>query len=201
MPILNLNESLNENDIIDCEIIQSCYQTKTWRKNCTWYYNGKSNECEKYQIELIEKLISTKLKKTDHRLDIETIEIKTIKNPLTYEYGFDFTENFDGIIHRNDKTYYFNLKFVCDSGGAQTRTLREVYHFIKYQLEYLVKNMKNDNIHFFNILDGDTCYKSMKKFNYLLNKEKYIIIKDNIFIGSLYDFNNTIIKSRGIQFV
>jgi hypothetical protein len=174
---------------------------KTWRKNCTWYNNGKSNECEKYQIELIEKLISTKLKKTDHRLDIETIEIKTIKNPLTYEYGFDFTENFDGIIHRNDKTYYFNLKFVCDSGGAQTRTLREVYHFIKYQLEYLVKNMKNDNIHFFNILDGDTCYKSMKKFNYLLNKEKYIIIKDNIFIGSLYDFNNTIIKSGGIQFV
>ena len=61
--------------------------------------------------------------------------------------------------------------------------------------------MKNNNIHFFNILDGDTCYKSIEKFNYLLNKEKYMIIKDNIFIGSLYDFNNTIIKSGRIQFV
>ena len=58
---------------------------------------------------MIEKLISTKLKKTDHRLDIENIEIKNIKNPLTYENGFDFTENFDGIIYRDDSTYYFNL--------------------------------------------------------------------------------------------
>ena len=198
MEILNQNEC--SNDIIDFEIIQSCYQTKTWRKNCTWYNNGKSNECEKYQIYLIEKIIFTKLKKTDDRLDIENIEIKNIKNPLTYECGFNFTENFDGLIDSKDKTYYFNLKFVCDSGGAQTRTLREVYHFIKYQLEYLIKNMKNNNIQFFNILDGDTCYKNINKFNYLLDKERYKNIKDSIFIGSLYDFNN-IIKSRRIHFV
>ena len=198
MEILNQNEC--SNDIIDFEIIQSCYQTKTWRKNCTWYNNGKSNECEKYQIYLIEKIIFTKLKKTDDRLDIENIEIKNIKNPLTYECGFNFTENFDGLIDSKDKTYYFNLKFVCDSGGAQIRTLREVYHFIKYQMEYLIKNMKNNNIQFFNILDGDTCYKNINKFNYLLDKERYKNIKDGIFIGSLYDFNN-IIKSGGIHFV
>jgi hypothetical protein len=198
MEILNQNEC--SNDIIDFEIIQSCYQTKTWRKNCTWYNNGKSNECEKYQIYLIEKIIFTKLKKTDDRLDIENIEIKNIKNPLTYECGFNFTENFDGLIDSKDKTYYFNLKFVCDSGGAQIRTLREVYHFIKYQMEYLIKNMKNNNIQFFNILDGDTCYKNINKFNYLLDKERYKNIKDSIFIGSLYDFNN-IIKSGGIHFV
>jgi hypothetical protein len=41
MQILNLNESLN--DIIDCEFIQSCYQTKTWHKNYTLYNNGKFN--------------------------------------------------------------------------------------------------------------------------------------------------------------
>lgn len=198
MEILNQNEC--SNDIIDFEIIQSCYQTKTWRKNCTWYNNGKSNECEKYQIYLIEKIIFTKLKKTDDRLDIENIEIKNIKNPLTYECGFNFTENFDGLIDSKDKTYYFNLKFVCDSGGAQIRTHREVYHFIKYQMEYLIKNMKNNNIQFFNILDGDTCYKNINKFNYLLDKERYKNIKDSIFIGSLYDFNN-IIKSGGIHFV
>ncbi len=62
----------------DYEIVQSCYQTKIWRKNCKWYNNGKSNECEKYQIEIIERLISIKLEKTDDRLDIENIEIKIL---------------------------------------------------------------------------------------------------------------------------
>jgi hypothetical protein len=99
----------------DYEIVQSCYQTKNWRKNCKWYNNGKSNECEKYQIEIIERLISIKLEKTDDRLDIENIEIKNIRCPLTNENGFDFTENFDGVINRNGKKLYFNLKFICDS--------------------------------------------------------------------------------------
>lgn len=52
--------------------------------------------------------------------------------------GYEWTENFDGLIMKNFSKYYFNLKFVCDVGGAQTRTLREVYHFIKHQMEYLV---------------------------------------------------------------
>jgi hypothetical protein len=192
---------MSANNIIDYEIVQSCYQTKNWRKNCTWYNNGKSNECEKYQITLIQQLISIKLEKTDDRLDIENIEIKSIKYPLTYDYGFDFTENFDGVINGKYNKYYFNLKFVCDSGGAQTRTLKEVYHFIKCQLEYLVKNAKDNTIQFFNILDGDTSYKSIDKFNYLLNKERYIDIKANIFIGSLYDFANDIVKSGRFQTV
>ena len=34
-------------------IPSSFYQTKDWRKNRKWYKNGKSNECEKYQINLI----------------------------------------------------------------------------------------------------------------------------------------------------
>ncbi len=179
----------------DSEIVQSRYQTKNWRKNCKWYNNGKSNECEKYQIEIIERLISIKLEKTDDRLDIENIEMKNIRCPLTNENGFDFTENFDRVINRNGKKLYFNLKFICDSGGSQTRTLREVYHFIKCQMEYLVKYAKNNDVRFFNILDGDTSYKSIGKFNYLLNKERYSYIKDNIFVGSLYDFNKDIVKS------
>ena len=190
MSVICLEESES-----DYEIVQSRYQTKNWRKNCKWYNNGKSNECEKYQIEIIERLISIKLEKTDDRLDIENIEIKNIRCPLTNENGFDFTENFDGVINRNGKKLYFNLKFICDSGGSQTRSLREVYHFIKCQMEYLVKYAKNNDILFFNILDGDTSYKSMGKFNYLLNKERYYDIKDNIFVGSLYDFNKDIVKS------
>ncbi len=36
-------------------------------------------------------------------------------------------KNFDGKIIKNNNIYYFNLKFICDTGGSQTRTLREIY--------------------------------------------------------------------------
>ena len=113
-------------------LVQSNYQTKIWRKNRKWYKNGKSNECEKYQKNIIENIINLKILLTHDRLNIENIEIKENKYPLTSIDGYEWTENFDGKIVKED-TYYFNLKFVCDLGGAQTRTLREVYHFIKHQ--------------------------------------------------------------------
>ena len=56
-------------------IPSSYYQTKKWRLNRKWYKNGKSNECEKYQINLIEKIIINKLEKTDDRINMETNEI------------------------------------------------------------------------------------------------------------------------------
>lgn len=56
-------------------IPSSFYQTKDWRKNRNWYKNGKSNECEKYQINLIEKIIAIKLMKTDDRINMETNKI------------------------------------------------------------------------------------------------------------------------------
>lgn len=163
----------------------SYYQTKQWRRN--WYINGKSNECEKYQIYLIEKIIKEKLNKTNDRINMETNEIINKKNPNVNDDGYEWIENFDGKLVKNNNIYYFNLKFVCDNGGAQTRTLREVYHFIKYQLEYLVK-FKINNVYFINILDGNTCYNNMNKYKYLINKEKYKNVNKNIFIGSLYDF-------------
>ena len=170
-------------------IPSSYYQTKNWRQNQIWYKNGKFNECEKYQINIIEKIINTTLNKTNERINIETVNIINIKNPNTNIDGYEYTENFDGQIINNNTTYYFNLKFVCHSGGAQTRTLREVYHFIKYQLEYLIKSNKS-NIYFINILDGDTSYYNMNKFNYLINKEKYSSVLQYIFVGSLFDFQN-----------
>lgn len=115
------------------------YQTKMWRLNQLWYKNGKINECEKYQISLIEKILKLKIVKTYERINIETNEILNISNKsLNNSNGYEFTENFDGKIIKDCNIYYFNLKFVCDNGGAQTRTLREVYHFIKYQLYYLI---------------------------------------------------------------
>jgi hypothetical protein len=174
-------------------IPQSCYQTKKWRKDKTWYKNGKSNECEKYQVNLINKLIRIKLNKTDDRINFETNKIINKKNPMINKDGYEWSENFDGKIINNNNTYYFNLKFVCDCGGAQTRTLREVNHFITYQLEYLMI-FDTKNIYFINILDGDTCYNNLDKFIYLINKKKYKDIIKYVFIGSLYDFQKNKIK-------
>ncbi len=169
-------------------IPSSFYQTKDWRKNRKWYKNGKSNECEKYQINLIEKMIVIiKLMKTNDRINMENNDIISLKNPMINNDGYEWSENFDGLLINNNNKYYFNLKFVCDSGGAQTRTLREVYHFIKYQMEYLIKFNVN-NIYFINILDGDTSYNNMDKFKFLINKEKYKQVIKYVFIGSLYDF-------------
>lgn len=142
------------------------------------------NECEKYQLKLIEKIIKNKINKTDERINMETCNIVFNKNPLLNNNGFEYTENFDGILLFNNNIYYFNLKFVCDSGGAQTRTLREVYHFIKHQYEYLNKYELN-NVYFINILDGDTCYNNMNKYKYIINKNQE---NKNIFIGSMYEF-------------
>jgi hypothetical protein len=169
-------------------IPSSYYQTKDWRKNRKWYKSGKSNECEKYQINLIEKIITIKWIKTDDRINMETNEIINKKNPMISVDGYEWSENFDGKIIKNNNKYYFNLKFVCDNGGAQTRTLREVYHFIKYQLEYLIKFNKVNNTYFINILDGDTSYNNINKFKFLINKIKYEHIAKYVFIGSLCDF-------------
>jgi hypothetical protein len=202
------------------EIIDSKFQTKTWRTGCNWYKNGKSNECELYQKRLIKHLITSDINKTNDRFNIETNEIVSTHNPMKYNNGFEFTEDFDGKILRtieiNDITIYFNLKFCCDAGGAQTRTLREVYHFIKCQIKYTArmnipneqikhdKQKKNSLIYFINILDGDTSYKNMDKFKYLLTNEKALTKDDAtkqaidkyIFIGSMYEFskNNTLIE-------
>lgn len=164
-------------------ISSSYYQTKQWRKNRYWYNGGKYNECEKYQIKLIEKILKININKTHERLNIENLTIMNIKYPLKNNNGYEFTENFDGKITINNKIYYFNLKFVCDNGGAQNRTLREVYHFIKTQIKYLINNNDN-NIYFINILDGDTCYNNQNKFNYLFLNKKI----ENIFVGDIYTF-------------
>ena len=151
------------------------------------------NECEKYQIILLEKIIGINLMKTDDRINMETNEIISKKHPMINNDGYEWSEKFDRFLLINNSKYYFNLKFVCDSGGAQTRTLKDVYHFIKNQMEYLIKFNVN-NVYFINILDGDTSSNNIGKFNFLRNKEKYINIIKYIFIGSLYDFQRHPIK-------
>lgn len=169
-------------------IPSSYYQTKTWRLNRSWYKNGKFNECEKYQINIIEKILKIKILKTQDRINIETLSLLKINKPLIFDNGYEYTENFDGYYNN----IYFNLKMVCDNGGHQTRTLREVYHFIQSQFDFLLKTKQH--IYFINILDGDTSYNNMNKFNYLKNKEKYKEIIKFVFIGDLCQFQHHFLK-------
>ena len=122
-----------------------------------------------------------------YRINFCKYTIENIRCPNKLKNGYDYTENFDGVISKlGENKIYFNLKFVSGTGGAQTRTLREVYHFIHFQLCILEKY---DNIFFINILDGDTSFKNMNKFEYLLESKKE---KNNkIYVGDFKSFINS----------
>lgn len=168
----------------------SKYQDKKWRKNTKWYNTGKQNECEEHQRNLVNKITKNECKKTNIRINMITKEITNKTNPMKDVDGFEWTEDFDGIITLNNIKFYFNLKFICDAGGAQTRSQREVNHFIQNQLDVLVinSNTSNEKIYFVNILDGDTSYKNLDKYIYLVNKPQYTKINKKLFVGDMYNF-------------
>jgi hypothetical protein len=177
--------------LLEYKITSSALQSKEWRKQSNWYIDGKHNECEIYQRKLVEKITNTACVKTNARLNIFTNELSEVAFPMKQTTGFEWSENFDGVIQNKNQTYYVNLKMICEKGGAQTRSLREVYHFIHSQLGYLrMQKMANHNTYFVNILDGDMSYKYIDKFYYLLenslNKKK----QKFVFVGDMAEFNN-----------
>ncbi len=162
-------------------------QTAKWRTAQTWYDTGKSNECELYQPKKLSKILDKRAisTKTNMRMNILTSEIKMVKNPLKQLDGFDWTEDFDGIAKKDGKTIYINLKFVCGAGGAQTRSLLEVYHFIVCQINN-IKKFNDNNAYFANILDGDESNKHSRKYINLINT---LLPGDNhIFCGCMLEF-------------
>lgn len=169
-------------------IVPSRNQTKDWRSQQKWYYGGKFNECEVYQRNIVETITQYSCTKSNIRINTETLEMRTQTNPLKKVDGFEWTEDFDGYQNTPFKIYY-NLKMVCGSGGAQIRTLREVNHFIKAQLEYLLKTQSSEVL-FVNILDGDESYKRKDHFSHLKKKTKYDSITKFVFVGDLYEFND-----------
>lgn len=164
-------------------MISSKFQDKFWRTSQIWYKKGKSNECEIFQIKAVEDIIGKKCTKTSFRINSETLEFKEKTQPMNFEDGFDWTEDFDGYFENKEVNYYVNMKFVCDQGGSQTRTLREVYNFIKTQIKFI---KDKDDLFFVNILDGDFAFKNRSKYKYLLDKHK----PKNIFVGDSLEFRN-----------
>lgn len=175
--------------LVSLNITKSENQTKVWRQTQSWYKNGKSNECELFQRNIVENITKLKCSKSNIRLNTDTLAFEDKKYPMKDIDGFDWTEDFDGYQEINNLKLYMNFKMICDKGGSQTRTLREVYHFVKTQLEYLLLHPEIKDTYFMNILDGDESFRNMDKFKYLLSKEKYTLVKDYIFVGNMEEFS------------
>lgn len=170
--------------------IPSELQTKDWRKTQNWWKGGKSNECEIFQRNQIQQITNQICHKTNKRLNIRTMEFREHANPLTNSDGFDWTENFDGYQQLSDGTQlYYNLKMICDKGGAQTRSLREVYHFINAQIDFLRLHPELSII-FINILDGDTSFYQKDKFGYLMNLNENHPLHKKIVIVDMVGFRD-----------
>lgn len=173
--------------ILRKKIPPSKSQTKEWRNSQMWYDNGKRNECELYQRRMIELITGKSCPKTNERINTEINDIIVETQPMKRDDAFDWTEDFDGKQIESPYRIFYNLKMVIGNGGAQTRTLREVAHFIKAQLEYNLSHI--DNLAYFvNILDGDQSFKLYKKYKIILNKEKYKYVKNFVYIGDTHGF-------------
>ena len=155
-----------------------------------------STKPEEYQRKKIIEGTGSPCPKTNIRINLRTNTLKDISNPNssknTLNDGFDYSEDFDGIQTIGSKKIYINLKCIVGKGGAQTRSLREVYWFIEGQLKSLAHNT---DTYFANILDGDEPHACMSKFNYLLSLAEYADVKKNIYIGDLKGYFGWLIQT------
>lgn len=111
---------------------------------------------------------------TNIRINLRNLSLVDIRCPNMNIDGFDYTENFDGIQYFGNIKVFINFKCIVGTGGSQTRSLREVYSFIKGQ-------MSISNVYFANILDGDEAHKCLPKYQYLLSTHQ----GNNIYVGDL----------------
>ena len=181
-------------------------QTKKWRQLQSWYISGKYNECEKYQRQQIEDIIGLKTQKTTLRLNHIDYRMESIPYPLKVKNGHEWTEDFDAKWDAFGFTFLCNMKMICDSGGAQTRTIREVWHFIRTQLVYISSDKK---VIFVNIMDGDGSYNQItggKKTGCASLLDlfgKYPLESEKVFIGDMGEFKSwydTLTKKNNGQF-
>lgn len=137
---------------------------------------------EDFQRQMIVQGTGIPCPKTNIRINLRTNTLKDIAKPNTNKDGFDYSEDFDGVQTVQEKKVYINLKCIVGKGGAQTRSLREVYWFVEGQLHVL----QNDgNIYFANILDGDESAACMPKFDYMLNLKEFAHVKNRMYVGDL----------------
>jgi hypothetical protein len=162
--------------------------TKEFRQKFTNVkgFNGgkKTSRMEKYQRHMTEQITGLQCPKSGHtRIDLERGQLTRIRTPIaTYDSGLFYTEDFDGAQQVGTNTVYYNFKSIVGNGGSQTRSLREVAHFIKGQYDVLAASDTSD-VYFVNILDGDVCENAMRCLRYASKNHP------NIYVGNLHDFS------------
>ena len=190
--------------------VKSSHQTKEWRKQVISKNDGqKDSGCEKYQRSVVERITGVPcIKRCGTRINQRTLELRhnnlrcMTNKGVIIDDGFDWTEDFDGYQSTvKGIDVYYNFKFVCGKGGAQTRTLREVYHFVEAQLKYLLSEQRKDDIKkrgelFINILDGDQSHNCQPYFEHLLSRPEYITIVNKCFVGDSRSFAEYYYKTR-----
>jgi hypothetical protein len=182
--INNIDISKKPSNRIKCpaDVIEGRLITKEKRQELFGKISGGSGSRgpEEFQRKKIIEGTGIECNKTKARINIRTNELKEISCPNVEDDGFDYTEDFDGVqIIKNNKVY-INMKCIVGKGGAQTRSLREVYWFIEGQLNIL---QNTENIYFANILDGDEAHSVMSKYNYIVALKKSV--KNKIYVGDL----------------
>lgn len=169
------------------DVLEGRLITKTMRQEVFGIVAGGagSRKPEDYQRSTIIEHTKTPCPKTNMRINLRTNTLKEIPMPNKHSNGFDYSEDFDGCQTFGNNVVYINLKCIVGAGGAQTRSLREVYWFIQGQLNVL---KTTNNIYFANILDGDEANSVLSKFQYLLNLEEYSFVKKNVYVGDLKNY-------------
>jgi hypothetical protein len=144
-----------------------------------------SRHPEVYQRHKIEEGTGFQCIKTKIRINLRTHTLHELCHPNIKPDGFDYTEDFDGVQKVDAKTVYLNFKCIVGKGGAQTRSLREVYWFIEGQLKVLKEAETHEDVYFANILDGDAASSSMPKFEYICSLPEYESIQRRVYVGDL----------------
>ena len=134
--------------------------------------------CEHYQRQIIEEGTGSKCSKSNGiRINEETNKLGIIRNPYSGpDASYEWTEDFDGIQKLGNYIILYNFKFIVEAGGSQTRTLKNVYSFVKAQ-----KKIEDKKFLFVNILDGQMCSLNMGKFSCFDEDE-------TIYVGDSYNF-------------
>ena len=154
------------------DIVSGSEMTKDWRHKTLSkgkFMGGASSMTnENWQRLCVEQITGKKCEKTNLRLNLDNATMMELTRPSTRDDELDWSEDFDGRIV-NKKEYLYNFKMVIGTGGGQTRTIRELYHFIKCQFVFL-KDNPDTEIVFINILDGDSMSAKLHRFIELKTK-------------------------------
>ena len=138
-------------------ILSAAYQTKKWRQTQKWYNNGRSTECEKYQKDIVEKIILKKINLTEKQLS-----------------------NIEELVEFFDRKNYNKLKEEIKEEDAELRNTAQLLNLFNMSKAEIMENIKEDVK---NVYNKKVKLKEMqkkqeeseKKFNSLYN-----ILKDYV---------------------